>query len=504
MVTSVIAPEERQIGSSTPVSVLEKVRSFPTMLAVLLALTVFLTLPKTNADPDIGWHLRNAEYLVQRHGFLRRDIYSFTTHGKPWMDPEWLAEMPFYFGWKWFGARGIFFVTYAAIVSILLGIFGLATIESRNVKAAFLVSFLALIFATVSFGPRTLLFGWMFLVVELAILYRFGERPNLIWVLPPLFMVWVNTHGSWLIGLAVFALFGLCGCVEGDWGAITADRWSSRQGHRLGRAFTFSLLALFVNPYGWRLVAYPFDLALRQKLNIANIEEWKSLDFHSPRGKIALAVLACGIVVQLVRARRWKLHEVAFLLLGLYAGFTYSRFLFLAAILIVPLLAKYLRDCVPKYDAERDKPWLNAAIMLACVAAICWRFPTGRALRDASAAKYPVKAQAYLNHFHPEGNVLNDYMWGGYMIWNVRQVPVFVDSRVDIFEHHGVFKDYLDLVQLRGSIGVLDKYSIRYVLFRANAPLSYLLEHNSGWKVDYRDTTAILFERTARPLRANK
>lgn len=494
MVTSVIAPEERQIRSSNLESVLRKMCGFPVMLAVLLAVAVFLILSKTIADPDIGWHLRNAEYLVERHAFLRWDIYSFTTHGKPWMDPEWLAEVPFYFGWKWFGARGIFAVTYLSITFILLGVFGLATMESRDVKGAFLASVLGLALATVSFGPRTLLFGWMFLVVELAILYRFGENPNRIWALPPLFMLWVNTHGSWLIGLVVFALFATCGCVEGDWGAITADRWSARQGHRLVRAFICSVAALFVNPYGWRLVAYPFDLAFRQKLNIANIEEWKSLDFHSPRGKIALAALAFGIVVQLVCSQRWKLYEVAFLLLGLYAGFTYSRFIFLAAILIVPLLAKDLRHYIPEYHPERDKPWLNAAIMLICVAVVCWKFPTSRALRDASAAQYPVKAQAYLNHFHPEGNVLNDYMWGGYMIWNVRQVPVFVDSRVDIFEHNGVFKDYLDLVQLHDSFRVLDKYSIRYVLFRRKEPLSYVLEHSPNWKIDYQDETAILFE----------
>ncbi len=495
MVTSVIAPEEQQIGAPILDSVFRGVCSFPVLLAVLLASAVFLALPKTNADPDIGWHLRNAQFLLQHHAVLHQDVYSFTTRGKPWMDPEWLAEVPFYLASRWFGARGIFLVTYLSITVVLLGVFGLATMESGNVKGAFLASILALALATVSFGPRTLLFGWIFLVVELAILYRFGERSNRIWALPPLFMVWVNTHGSWLIGLVVFALFGMCGCVEGDWGAITANRWSVRQGRKLAGALVFSVLALFVNPYGWRLVAYPFDLAFRQKLNIANIIEWRSVDFHSPRGKVVLAALICGIVVQLARRRRWKLHEVAFLLLGVYAGFTYSRFLFLAAILIVPLLAKDLRNYLPRYSAERDKPWLNAVIIVACAAAICWKFPASRALRDASVAQYPVKAQVYLDHFHPEGKVLNDYLWGGYMIWNVRQVPVFVDSRVDIFEHNGIFKDYLDLVQLQGSFRVLDKYSIRYVLFRTNAPLSYLLEHSAGWKVDYRDKTTILFER---------
>jgi hypothetical protein len=496
MVTTVIATEQRQLRGFTHGSRWRVAVRFPAMLAVLLASMVFLTLKKSNADPDLGWHLRNAQFIVQRHAFPRREIYSFTTRGKAWMDPEWLAEVPFYLGWRWFGGRGIFLITYFCISAILLGIFWLASLESGNVKGAFLASFLALTFATVSFGPRTLLFGWIFLVAELAVLHRFAARPNIIWALPPLFLVWVNAHGSWLIGLVVFALFILSGCVSGQWGAIYATRWDIQQARKLAAAFALSTLALFVNPYGWRLPAYPFDLAFRQKLNIANIVEWRSLDFHTGRGKIALIALTCAIFVQLARGRPWKLREVVFLLLGLYAGFTYSRFLFLAAILIVPLIAKDIRDFMPEYRPERDRPWLNAAIMLVCVAGICWKFPTNRTFRAAEAEQYPVQAQTYLENFHPHGNVLNDYLWGGYMIWNVRNIPVFVDSRVDIFEHHGIFKEYLDLTQLRNSFAILDRYSIRYVLFRKCAPLSYLLEHNPDWKIDYQDGTTILFERS--------
>lgn len=495
MVTTVIAPESRQITRFPVLSKLRALVGFPAMLGILLAGLVFVTLKKSTADPDLGWHLRNAQFLVQHHAVLRTDIYSFTTGGKPWMDPEWLAEVPFYLGWRWMGERGIFLVTYLSLTLILLGIFGLATMESGSVKGAFLMSLLALVFATVSYGPRTLLFGWIFLIVELAVLHRFPERPNHIWALPPLFLIWVNTHGSWLIGLAVFAIYALSGCVQGRWGAVVAMKWSAAKGRKLTVVFALSVAALFINPYGWRLPEYPFDLAFRQKLNIANIVEWRSLDFHSGRGKIALAALMCAIIVQLVRQRKWKLHEAAFLLLGLYAGLTYSRFLFLAGILIVPLMAKDLAQFVPRYRPERDLRWLNAAIIVGCIAAICWKFPSNRQLKTAEAEKYPVTAQDFLKNFHPQGKVLNDYLWGGYMIWNVRQIPVFIDSRVDIFEHHGVFKDYIDLTQLRGSLKILDKYDIRYVLFSRNAPLSYLLEHAAGWRIDYRDKTTVLFER---------
>ncbi len=474
------------------------------MLAVLLFCIVFLVLQKTIADPDILWHLRNAQMLFHNHRLVRHDHFSFTTAGQPWIDPEWLAELPFYLGWRWFGERGVFFVAFAAIEAVLLGIYALAFQQSRSIKAAFLVSFTAIFLAGVSFGPRTLLFGWVFLVVELAVLYSFHaardlhDPRNSIWMLPPLFLLWVNTHGSWIIGLVLLALFTLSGCVEGTWGLIESRRWTRSQLRRLAAVSALSVLALFVNPYGWRLAFYPFDMAFHQKLNIANVQEWKSLDFHTPRGKIVLVLIAGTVLMQLVRKRRWMLHEVAFLLLGFYAALTYTRFLFLAAILILPLLAQDLAGKMPYYP-ERDKPWLNAPIMAALIAAVVSLFPSNAQLNEGWAKMYPQQALPYLQDFHPAGNVFTYYDWGGYLIWHVRRMPVFMDSRVDIFEHRGVLADYLDAVRLKNTFAVFDKYSIRYVLFPQDAPLSYMLQHTPGWKIEYQDRTATLFERTELP-----
>ncbi len=495
MVTCVIAPAE-EMTLRQPASPIRRLFGFPVLLAGLFALAVFLAVPKRIADPDIGWHLRNAQVQMQTHAFLHRDLYSFTTTGKPWMDHEWLAEIPFYLAWRGFGPRGIFLVTLVAIEAILLGILGLAYLESGSIKAAFVVGFAALFLASVSFGPRTLLFGWIFLVLELGLLAEFRRGRDFLWALPFVFLAWINTHGSWIIGLVVLAAVFISGCFHGACGSVEATRWSRPQCRKLAWVSLLSTLALFVNPYGWRLVLYPFDLAFHQNLNIASVDEWRSLDFHTPRGKIVLAIIAGAVLLQLLRPRRWKLHEVLFLLIGAYAALTYSRFLFLAAILIVPLLAKDLASAMP-YHAERDKPWLNAPIMLGVVVAVVLLFPTDRQLNDRNSTVYPdTAALNYLQTFHPRGNVFNDYLWGGYLVWNVRQVPVFIDSRVDVFERNGVLADYLHAVRIENTLRILDTYSIQYVLFENDRPLTYLLRHTPGWKVDYQDKTAILFERT--------
>ena len=66
---------------------------------------------------------------------------------------------------------------------------------------------------------------------------------------------------------------------------MDAEPWSPSQIRKLVVTGLASAAALFVNPFGARLVFYPFDLAFRQKLNISHVAEWVSVDFHDMRGK---------------------------------------------------------------------------------------------------------------------------------------------------------------------------------------------------------------------------
>ena len=104
--------------------------------------------------------------------------------------------------------------------------------------------------------------------------------------------------------------------------------------------------------------------------------------------------------------------------------------------------------------------------------------------------------------------MVNPYLWGGYLEWNDPALKIFVDSRADIFVYTGVLQDYLDLLGsdslVRRLDPVLQKYQIRYVLFppgdSANPLLSgsgitYLLQHNPEWKIDYQDKVCVLMER---------
>lgn len=470
---------------------------FPFHLALgsMLGLWVFLAASANVADPDIWWHLLNAKYLLAHGDLPRFDAFSYTVTGDPWMNHEWLAEIPYYLAWRAFGFQGLYVVYLTLIELILVGVFYLSSENTGNVKGAFLTSCLAVILARVSFGPRTLLFGWLYLVILLLILWRFrrvGRGP--LWALPILFCLWINSHGSWLIGMTVLGIFIAAGLVEGQWGKIEATRWTPAQLRQLLTTSAASLLALFVNPFGYRLVIYPFDMAYRQKLTVTYVEEWLSVDFHTPRGKIVMLLLLALLVGALAPRIRWKLEEVGLCALAIYSGITYSRFLFLAAILVTPVLTKFLHR-LPPYKPEVDKPLLNGVFLAAAVCVVVVEFPSGAKLEQGVAESFPQRAMTYLDAHPLNGRVFNYYTWGGYITLHHPEIKTFVDSRSDIFEYRGVLQDYMDAISLKKSVEVLDKYEVRYVLFPPAEPLSYFLRHTQGWCLAYEDSVSILLER---------
>jgi hypothetical protein len=469
--------------------------SFPVVLALIVVGLIFMLSRKGISDPDIWWHLHDAQYMAEHQSLVRTDMYSFTVPGHTWINHEWLAELPYYFAWRTLGLGGIHAVMFAVLVLIFGGVFYLAYRESGHYKASVIAVCFVVFLASVSFGPRTILFGYAYLTLLLIILQHMrqvGRAP--LWIIPPLFCLWVNTHGSWSLGIAVFSIVVAAGFVKGDWGLVYSDGWTTSQRKRLLAAWAASVAALFINPYGAKLVFYPLDLAFRQKLNIEHVAEWVSINFHDLRGKMLIVLVLVLLISMLLRPRRWALAELAVVLFALYSGLTYIRFLFLVAIVIAPALAKSL-DFVPRYRREMDTPVVNAFVIALMVSAMAYFWPRNRQLQQWVEEQYPAHAISYLEKHSPDGPMLNFYLWGGYVNWRNPGLKIFLDSRVDIFEYSGVLKDYLDLLALNEPAAVLDKYRVRYVLFPPNEPLTYVLEHDEGWRVLYRDKLSVLLRR---------
>lgn len=204
------------------------------------------------------------------------------------------------------------------------------------------------------------------------------------------------------------------------------------------------------------------------------------------------------ILFTLGKRRTWLLSDVLFALFAFYAALTHKRFLFLAGIVVCPMLAiEFGSHVFSPYDPRKDKRWLNIIFMAAFYLFGVSHIPSSTTLHAAEARYFPAAALPDLNRHCANQRMLNRYEWGGYLIWNAREIPVFLDSRTDIFEHHGVLLDYLRATDLNDSFAILDRYRIGCVFMNTGSGLAYLLQHSPGWKMEYQDAVTVLMVRTA-------
>ncbi len=440
----------------------------------LLVAAIFGYSARGITESDIWWHLRNARDLLQFHSFPRIDTYSFSAAGSPWMNFEWLSEVPFFLAFKAMGLQGILAVYFAVLVLIYVGVYYRACRAGADCKDAAVATLGGICLGGVSMAPRMLLFGWLCMVGLLLVLDRFRRTGNGLWLLPPLFALWINLHGSWVFGVIVLALTIASGLVQGEWGLVVARRWSSGELKKLLLALAASLAALFVNPFGYKLVLYPYTLLLRQQGVMQYIEEWQPVDFSTVNGKLALVLIFALLVAVLFSRRPWRLDEALLTAFALWAALSHVRFLFFAGLVLVPILAPRLK-LFPPYERELDKPWVNAGIIAAIVGSLIFFFPSAAQLQQKVDEEYPKAALDFMQRQHLNGRIFNQYKWGGYMEWHAPELKTFVDGRADIFVYNGVFEDFLSATALKHSFEILDKYKIDYVFLQPKQPLGYLL-----------------------------
>jgi asparagine N-glycosylation enzyme membrane subunit Stt3 len=264
--------------------------------------------------------------------------------------------------------------------------------------------------------------------------------------------------------------------------------------------FTFflSTAALVITPYGSELAAYPLQMATMQPLNVASIQEWQPLSFGLFLGKYLLTLLLLIFVGHIFYPLRYRLHELAMLLFGVYAACVHLRFVLIFVMLIAPIAAMFVAEWMPAYEPEKDRYVLNLAI-IALLAVSAARFMPRRAELESVVAKdYPVAAVEYLRQHPMPSGMFNEYGYGGYLIWKASpQSKVFIDGRADMYEYSGVFQDYMSIINLDVStLALLHRYNIQACLIGRKSALATLLSASPEWKPAYTDDLSEIFVRS--------
>jgi hypothetical protein len=491
-------PPQSQVGFRS-LSVFRQISSFPVMLASLLVGVVFVWARLFNVDPDMWWHIKVGETILRTHQWPTTDIYSFTVNGQPWLAYEWFGDILLAVAYRVAGLPGLVGFSILVGSAVVIALYICGTIRSGNSKAGFVTATVLSIFAVLSFSLRPQMLGYLFLVLTVIALERFRQgKHRMLWFFPAMMLLWVNTHGSWIIGMGALAVYWFSGLLQFEAGNLEAKRWSANERCQLAGIFLLSLITLPITPYGVRVAASPFEFAFSLPLNVTSIEEWQSMPFHLSIGKAFLALVLLLIVAQTTLNLRWRVEEFVLFLAGTAMACLHVRFILVFVPFAAPVFARIVSRWMPAYDAAKDKFILNAALIVLAIAAIGHFFPSEFELRQRVAKEFPVATVKYLDSHDVPEPMLNYYGFGGYLVWaRGPQHKVLVDGRGDVYERGGVLSDYLHVPELKpGTMAVLRQYGIQSCLLQRDEPLSAVLYESADWKRVYTDQVSALFVRT--------
>lgn len=469
-------------------------RIFP--VVVFLGLAAMAVRP--TIDPDMWWHLRTGELIVER-GIPVVDAFSFTYPTNEWVTHEWLTQVIMWVTYR-IGGFGALMILFSAVVTLTFWIV-YRTSHGRPYIAGF-VTLLAAGATAIVWGARPQLFNLLLAayVVNLLERRRHGITTSRTWpVLVALMILWVNLHAGYLLGLVVMATYLV--------GALLDLPRGPLEGGTLRRAdlgwLTLTIAGGFavtgLNPNGYRMLTYPFE-TIASDVQREFITEWFPPAPDQPVFWLFGVLVALGVLV-LVRNRRRVSAIDALLFAGTAVGGALSvRNIAIFAVIAAPVIARHLTALVgrrvPTTDLRTGRldGLSGAAVAVVALAAVAVAWVTIDTNDEVIAAEFPADEVAHLAAEAPDARVLNAYGWGGYLIWN--GFDVFIDGRADVYGDAGLLEFAEAYYHRSGWQDVLDDRAVDFVLVEPESAIGVVLTTTPGWDEVSRTSQAVLFARS--------
>jgi hypothetical protein len=465
--------------------VLKRVRA-PRLESLFIAAFVLLgfrlgALPIS--DNSMFTHLRTGLDMVARGAIPRTDPYSYTAKGATWVVQSWIPEWTY--GWAHrLGGFHLVVLEQAVLIALVAWLTARLARTGSPLRTALSVG-LAVLIGAPYWSPRPLLFGLICMALTVTIVER-GRSP---WLLVPVVWLWVNSHGSFPLGLLWLATRAL--------GERLDRRVWPREIVDYVWAFLGSLLVAVINPLGARLLLFPLTV-LHRGAAFEHIVEWQSPNFHMGGNRVALVALAV-VVVLMFRARlTWRdaVPSMVFLVLSLYA----VRNLPILAIVVAPVLARILKR--PEGTPVKTRPQretMNLAVAATLAAAFVVFGVLALSAAPLDFVPYPQAAVNFLDQSHllqPPNRLAHQDAVGNFLTLRFgRKVPIFIDDRVDMFPLR-VSEDYVKLLSgSPSSLSVLDHYGVDVVLWEASRALPAQLRLSGRWQEVFTDGTWVVYRR---------
>jgi hypothetical protein len=472
-------------------------------LLILIALSA-ITAPallEPVSDPDVWWHLRTGQWIVENGTVPSTDPFSAYGQGKTWVAYSWLFEVLVHGFHRWLGLAGIVLLRVVVGLALLAAIYRLvARREPSFARGAALVA-LAFVALVPLLIERSWLFSILFYTLTLDVVLTLREsRPRwTVLLLPLLYAVWANVHVQFVNGFVLLGLACVAPLLDRAIGLERSGQYADTAGTRswwtLVGVTGACVLATLLNPYGLRLYATVIELPT-QAGAFRLISELQSLTFRHLSDWAVLALF--GLAAFALGRRQLSTFEILLLISSAYLSFRARRDVWLVVLAALAILVTS-RPRLGEADARAFvlTPWRSVVVaggVLVLYAVVAWRSDLGEDhLRDEVAAHFPAKAAAAIEEHAWAGPLYNDYNWGGYLLWRLPSLPVAMDGRANLHGDERMQRSADTWKGLPGWDTDQELAAAGIVIAPVKYPLTSLLRLDRRFRVGHEDEVAVVF-----------
>jgi len=466
-----------------------------TLVALLYVLAGLPGLSRI-ADPDIWWHLRTGQWIVNHGSVPTTDPFSSHGSDSAWVAYSWLFDLLVYGLHAAIGLQGIALYSVVVSIGIVLALhrlvrrYGLPFTLEFSLMAACVVSLLP------TLGPRPWLLTMLFFVIEVHLLVKARRAlttRGLFW-LPLVFMLWANIHIQFVYGLLLLAL----AIVEPTLGYLLFGTRIDDQQKTFQRSLAlvavFCVLATLLTPYHVGLYRTVLDL-VGQAGPFSMVAELRAPEFRSVSEWLVLGMTLCAAF-----ALGWQRTPRVFaglLLVGAFLAFRARRDSWFVVTGATAIIGDWLAQ-TPVRSGQRHG-WtrsqvlgVGAAVVMGLVIA-GRRTATDESLKAAVTGAFPVEAAAFVERQGYTGRLFNHFDWGGYLIWRLPGLPVSMDGRTNVYGDEKLTRNLSAWAGAPDWASNPELARASIVIGHANAPLTALLRHDPRFELVHQDPVATVF-----------
>jgi hypothetical protein len=450
----------------------------------LLSFAIVLFVPAVLNDADTYWHVTSGAWIVAHRELPAHDPFSYTFGGRPWQVHEWLSEVLMALAYKAAAWRGVVILCGLA-AALTAGM--LAKHLSRHLHgfALGIVLLLALACLSGSLLARPHLLALPLLEIWTASLVQALEArrtPSV--ALMPAMALWANLHASFLIGLGLIIPIAAASIAD-------APKWRA-----LLRGWILfgigALIASQLTPYGFDGLLLPFRLMSMPSLNA--IGEWHAADFANLQPwELAIGVAAYVIATRSVRIDPFR----AAILLGLtYLALAHVRHQVLLGIIGPLVLAGPLGQAIgARIEPASHFVGRVGKLVFATAMGVLITARLLVPLNRGDGVATPGAAFAYVPAAIAREPVLNEYSFGGFLIFN--NIKPFIDSRAELYGE-SFLERYARLIRPDANelAHTLSEYRVGWTMFAPGNRAVVAMDKMPGWKRLYADNWAVVHVRS--------